>query len=288
MAELDIVGVRVGHRSDTDHRTGCTVVRFDVDNVASGEVRGGAPATREFALLDPRRLVSRLDAVVLTGGSAFGLAACDGVTQQLEEDGVGFPTQHGRVPIVVGMGLYDLGVGSSTVRPDATWGRHATASASATFDVGAVGAGIGATVGKWRGEPSASGLGCATVEAGAVRVAAIVAVNAVGDIAGTSGGDAAEVALDDGSFAWAAPPALGENTTIGVIVTNAALSKIECRGAAEAGHDGLARALRPAHTPFDGDALVAVSVGDVGAPLPTVRTMAAHAVQRAVESVRSG
>jgi L-aminopeptidase/D-esterase-like protein len=147
----DVEGVRVGHWTDAEARTGCTVVLFPEGTVASGEVRGGAPATREFALLDPTRMVTRLDAVVLSGGSAFGLAAADGVMAHLAEAGVGFETVGGRVPIVVAMCLYDLAVGDPTVRPTAEHGRAAAAGAhGGPVETGRVGAGTGATAPWWR------------------------------------------------------------------------------------------------------------------------------------------
>ena len=148
----DVAGVRVGHWTDIEARTGCTVVLFPEGTLASGEVRGGAPATREFDLLDPHRLVHRLDAVVLSGGSAFGLAAADGVMRWLEERGVGFPTSAGPVPIVVGASLFDLAVGDPSVRPGPAEGYAACDAARAdSVDVGPVGAGTGATINKWRG-----------------------------------------------------------------------------------------------------------------------------------------
>ncbi len=289
-ASIDIPGVRIGHWTDGDARTGCTVVRFDGPAVASGEVRGGAPATREFALLDPRRSVADIDAVVLTGGSAFGLASCDGVVRQLEVEGVGFETKFGRVPIVVGMALYDLGVGRADRRPDAEAGRAATAAAAADSPIGAVGAGTGATVAKWRGEDAAraGGLGLFTASDGDVSVLAVVAVNAAGDLAVDHDGAETTSRIARGEFDWPEIEGpFGENTTIGVLATDARLDKVGCRALAEAGHDGLARALVPAHSPSDGDALVAVSVGDRDAALGRLRMLGAVAVEHAIASVRS-
>ena len=287
--DIGVAGVRIGHHTDGRARTGCTVVRIDRPNVASGEVRGGAPATREFALLDPRRTVGGIDAVVLSGGSAFGLATCDGVVAELAEEGVGVETRHGVVPIVVGLALYDLGVGDSESRPDAAAGRAALATASSNATVGNVGAGTGATVGTWRGPDRRrpGGLGIARIASGDLVVSAVVAVNAAGDLVSESGDEDIIGAVAAGTFDW--PPDDGlvsENTTIGVIVTNAALDKTGCRLVAEAGHDGMARAIVPAHTPFDGDALVAVSCGDVATSLSRVRLMAATAVDRAIASLR--
>jgi len=195
----------VGHSTDETGLTGCTVMRFRDRVVASGEVRGGAPATREFALLEPTRLVESIDAVCLSGGSAFGLAAVDGVVRSLHADGAGFRTAHGNVPIVVGLSLYDLGVGESTAWPDATSGSAALDACGPDFEVGQVGAGTGATTGKWRGPLAVTpgGVGFAVASKGDVRVAALLAVNAVGEI--TDSGHNSSAAIVDGSFEWPEP-----------------------------------------------------------------------------------
>ncbi|MGC8513065.1 MAG: P1 family peptidase, partial [Acidimicrobiales bacterium] len=182
----EIPGVAVGHWSDQSALTGCTVVLLPPGAVASGEVRGGAPGTREWALLDPGASVNQVDAVVLTGGSAFGLAACDGVVEWCERDGRGWPTPVGPVPIVVGMVIYDLSVGDPKVRPGRAEGYAAAADAKtgpAALTRGRVGAGTGATVGKWRGPGAArpSGIGSALVRRGDLVVAALMVVNALGD-----------------------------------------------------------------------------------------------------------
>ncbi len=271
-----VTGVRVGHWSDAVARTGCTVALFPDGTVASGEVRGGAPATREFALLAPERLVQRIDAVVLTGGSAFGLASADGVVRFCEERGMGFPTAGGPVPIVVALGLFDLGVGDATVRPGPDHGYAACVAATAgPVETGRIGAGTGATVAKWRGREFArpAGLGGAVEKHGGLVVAVLVAVNAFGD-------------LDDGlGRPRIAPGPSGDaafgNTTIGVIATNAKLDKVGCLVVAQGGHDGLARALSPAHTRVDGDALVTAATAEVDADVDTVRALAVVAVERA-------
>jgi len=272
----DVVGVSVGHWTDEVARTGCTVVLLPPGTVASGEVRGGAPGTREFELLRPERLVSHIDAVVLTGGSAFGLAACDGVVRWCEEQGRGFVTAAGRVPIVVGVVLYDLAVGDSSVRPDAHAGYAACADATtALCATGRVGAGAGATVNKWRGREAVrpGGLGTATCRVGELVVSALVAVNAFGDLVG------------DGPLPPApAPSAFGENTTIGLIATNARIDKLGCLLVAQGGHDGLARALEPVHATVDGDALVACATGVVETTVDHVRMLAARAVADAVRA----
>ena len=267
-----IPGVRIGHWTATEARTGCTVVLFPEGTTASGEVRGGAPATREFALLEPSRLVDRLDAVVLTGGSAFGLACADGVMDWLEEQGTGFPTAAGAVPIVVGLGLYDLAVGDPAVRPGASEGRAACLAASEVWVAGAVGAGTGARVGKWREAPRPGGLGVAAVTEGPVTVAAAMAVNAFGEPDGERHGFPRR------------PSQVGSNTTVGVVVTDARLTKGQCLVVAQGGHDGMARALWPPHCTVDGDAVVAAATGRAEAPLELVRAMAVFAVEEAIRS----
>jgi L-aminopeptidase/D-esterase-like protein len=272
-----VAGVRVGHWSDEGARTGCTVVLFPAGTVASGEVRGGAPGTREWELLAPERTVAQLDAVVLAGGSAFGLAACDGVVRWCEERGIGYPTPAGPVPIVVGAVLFDLMVGDPAVRPGPAAGYAACdAARGGTVRTGAVGAGTGATVNKWQG-PDLSrpgGIGSAARWSGDLVVGALVAVNAFGGLR-------AEVPVETAEW----PPLPGaplENTTIGVIATNATLDKTRCLLVAQSGHDGLARALDPVHATVDGDALVAASIGGVHAPVDQVRFLAAQAVESAV------
>jgi L-aminopeptidase/D-esterase-like protein len=265
-----IAGVAVGHWTDARARTGCTAILLPEGTVASGEVRGGAPATREWALLDPQRLVDRVDAVLLCGGSAFGLAAADGAMRWLEGHGRGFPTPAGPVPIVVAAALYDLGVGDPSVRPGAEEGRAACEDArDGEVETGAVGAGTGATVGRWRGEQRAAGLATATESDGDLEVGALVVVNAFGDVRGTGAGE---------------PTAgrLGENTTLAVVVTNGRLTKGECLLAAQSAHTGLARALEPVHTQFDGDAAVAAATGEAETHVESVRLLAARAVERAV------
>lgn len=279
--EIGIPGVLVGHRTDAAAMTGCTVVRFPEGTVGSGEIRGGAPATRDFALLDPTRMVQRLDAVVLSGGSAYGLAAGDGVMRELEADGVGFELRDAVVPIVVGMSLYDLAVGDATVRPDAEWGRDALAAATTDPATGAVGAGTGATVGKWRGRDAAGpgGLGVHRVEQGDLVVTAIVAVNAVGDV--DDGSVPARVGA--GESVWPEPDEPADpNTVIGVVVTNAALDKVGCQVVAQGAHDGLARAVFPPHMRSDGDGFVAAATGMVEAPVDEVRLAAVIAVETAI------
>ncbi len=279
----EIPGITVGHWTDAEARTGCTVVRFPEGTVASGEVRGGAPATREFALLDPTMLVERLDAVVLSGGSAFGLAAADGVIHQLEAEGIGFETAAGRVPIVVGMSLFDLGEGDGSVRPGPDEGRAATVAASGgPVRLGRVGAATGATVSKWRGRDHArpGGLGGAVARSGDVIVAALIAVNASGDI--DDGETVAEIVA--GTFELPEITPFVENTTIGVVATNAGLDKVACHLVAQSAHDGFGRALMPAHTAGDGDAVVVAATGAVEADTMLVRALAIGVTEAAIRA----
>ncbi len=283
--ELQIPGVEIGHWTDPVARTGCTVIVLPPGTAASGEVRGGAPATRDFALLAPERLVDCVDAVVLTGGSAFGLASADGVMEVLEAEGRGFDTPHGPVPIVVAMALYDLGVGDAAVRPDAAAGRHAATNRTAASETGTVGAGTGATVSKWLGAENArpGGLGIASVRRNGLVVSVVVALNAAGSPPPDSQQILDQVAA--GTFEqWEGRVSPFANTTLCAVVTNAALTKLECFWVAQGGHDGLARALVPAHSRSDGDAVVAAATGAVPADPDDVRLLAVAAVAKAVGS----
>jgi L-aminopeptidase/D-esterase-like protein len=281
----DVPGLRVGHWTDDVAVTGCTVVLFPEGTVASGEARGGAPASRETDLLAPTRLVSRLDALLLTGGSAFGLAAADGVMRFCEERGMGVPTPGGAVPIVVGFGLFDLAVGDPSVRPGPEQGYAACEAATAgPVARGPVGAGTGATVGLPAGTGRGpGGVGSATVRAGELVVSSLVVVNAFGVVDGDDAGASDLVAAHTADGRWPAP--FGGNTTIGLVATNATLDKVGCHLLAQSAHDGLARAVFPAHTRLDGDAFVAAAVGGVTADVDAVRTLAVHAVAEAIRTV---
>jgi L-aminopeptidase/D-esterase-like protein len=297
----DVAGVRVGHWTHAAARTGCTVALLPEGTVASGEVRGGAPAARETALLGPTATVAQLDAVVLTGGSAFGLAAADGVLRFCEEQGRGVPTPVGPVPIVVALACFDLAVGDPSVRPGPDEGYAAClAAADGPVDLGPVGGGTGATVGgAHRGdERRPGGLASATARSGDLVVASLVVVNAFGapdvgdDTApqvagmlqaagqGWRSGDGGDD--DDGDGAAGGDAGLLGNTVIGLVATNARLDKVGCHLVAQSGHDGLARAIFPAHTRLDGDAFVAASCGRVGADVDAVRALAVHAVADAI------
>lgn len=276
-----IEGIRVGHWTDPVAKTGCTVVLFPEGTVASGEIRGGAPATREFALLEPDRLVDRLDAVVLSGGSAFGLSAADGVMASLEEQGVGFETSAGCVPIVVAMSLFDLNEGDPSIRPGPLQGAAAVAAAtSGPVETGRVGAAAGATCSKWRGPDHArpGGLGAASAASDGVVVAALIAVNASGDI--DDGTTTTEIL--DGTFELPEVVPFVENTTIGVVVTNAVMTKAECHLVAQSSHNGFARALMPAHTAGDGDGVIVAATGELEADLALVRAMATVVTEAAI------
>ena len=282
----DVTGIRVGHWTNREARTGCTVVLPPPGTVASGEIRGGAPAERDFALLAPDRTVPGIDAVAIAGGSVFGLAAGDGVARWCEERGLGFETPGGRVPIVVGMAIFDLMTAEPGVRPTADAGYEAAAAASdGALETGRVGAGTGAAVGAWGGPDRVrpGGLGSASERHGDVVVGALMVVNAFGQP--IRGGE--RLPFEPG---YEAPFAGGpsRNTTVGVIATNARLDKTGCFLTAQSGHDGIARAIEPAHTSFDGDALVGFATGATEAAVDIVRALAARAVERAVHQAFDG
>jgi L-aminopeptidase/D-esterase-like protein len=279
-----VEGIRVGHWTDREARTGCTVVLAPPGTIGSGEVRGGAPGTRETDLLRPGMLVEHVDAVLVTGGSAFGLAAADGVVRWLEERGRGFDTGVARVPIVPAAVLFDLGVGDPAARPGPGQGYAACEEATEVPEEGAVGAGTGATVAKLHGPARArpGGVGWSAVAEEGVTVAALAAVNAFGEIV-DDGGRVLAGALpgeDDEPRPWPT------NTTIAVVATDAALTRAAAHRLAGAAHDGLARAVRPAHTMWDGDTVFTLATGRIEASPPLIERLAedvvADAVRRAV------
>ena len=290
-------GVLVGSHTLTARPTGCTVVLVENGAVAGVDVRGAAPATRETDLLDPVNTVQMVHAIVLSGGSAFGLDSATGVMRWLEERGKGFPVGPARVPIVPAAAIFDLTVGDWRVRPDAACGYEAARAASTARPAeGSVGVGAGATVGKLLGMGRAmkGGLGTADVRVGDLVVAALVAVNAVGDVvdpatgrvvAGARGDDGktmvdARVLLRQG---LGTEPPVRANTTIGVIATNAKLTKTDANRIAQVAHDGLARSIAPAHTPGDGDTLFVLATGALdGQSLLMVGELASQAVEAAV------
>jgi L-aminopeptidase/D-esterase-like protein len=272
----DVPGITVGHATDGEGLTGCTVVLCPPDAVASGEVRGGAPGTRETDLLRPGTLVQSVHSVLLAGGSAFGLAAADGVMRYLEERGIGFDAVVARVPLVPAAVLFDLGVGDPGARPRSEDGYRACVAASDAVEEGSVGAGTGATVAKLEGPDRAvkGGVGTASSRTGDLIVGALAAVNALGEVLNEDGSVLAgvrppaspEPALGGDWPAEGTPPASGPtNTTLVVVATNAKLSKERAHLLSLAGHEGLASAIRPAHTMWDGDTVFALATGPVDA-----------------------
>jgi L-aminopeptidase/D-esterase-like protein len=272
----EVEGLRVGHHTLTERPTGCTVVLVDGEATGGISQRGGAPGTRETDLLDPGNLVETVNAIVLSGGSAFGLDVAQGVVKYLEERGVGYKTNAGVVPIVPAAILFDLGFGGDPkIRPTAECGyRAATAATNGPVVEGNVGAGAGATVGKMgRRMPMKAGIGSAAIRLpNGMTVAAIVAVNAVGDIidpengrvvagARNADGSLADVRRLIRSGAGSEPPRPGENTTIAIVATNARLTKAQANRMALMADDGLARAIVPSHTIADGDTVFALATG---------------------------
>lgn len=272
-----IKGIRVGHYTDTENLKGCTVLRFKTGGVAAAvDVRGSAPGTRETDLLAPINLVDRVHAIVLSGGSAYGLDAASGAMGCLEKENIGFPVGEGIVvPIVPAAVLFDLDIGNPKVRPSAKWGFQACQNADdSPVKMGNIGAGTGATVGKFLGKDKAmkSGLGSAVLHLpGGALVGAIVAVNAIGDVVEPDTGRivAGIRGRELGTFYSSVKAVLdqdvgnifpGTNTTIGVVATNIPLSKLQLKKVAQMSHDGMARAINPAHTMYDGDTIFAVSV----------------------------
>ncbi len=295
-----VPGIAAGHWTDADAATGCTVIRCGDTAVGGVAVRGGSPGTRETDLLDPMRRVDRVHAILLSGGSAFGLAAADGVQRWLEERGIGFETPHGCVPIVPAAILYDLGVGRADVRPDAMAGYAACAGVNDYSPLlsGSVGAGTGASVAKALGASGAvkGGIGSVTcVLPDGISVGAVVAVNAWGGIHDHRDGRLIAGPLrDDGTMADPVAIILdGEypprdttmtNTTIGVVATDATLDKAQANFVASSAHDGLALTIRPCHTTGDGDTLFCVATGHNPTPvnLTAITAAATHVVALAV------
>ena len=296
MAITDVTGIAVGHWTDTRRPTGCSVVICPQGAVAGVDVRGGAPGTRETDLLRPENQVERVHAVLLTGGSAFGLDAAGGVMRWLEERGHGLAVGPATVPIVPAAVLFDLWVGDASVRPDAAAGYAACQSAVVTAPAqGSVGAGAGATVGKLFGIGRAmrGGIGTASCRAGGFTVGALVAVNALGDVLAEDGQVIAGARTVDGRRLLGSTGALlrgerpqrvldGSATTIGVVATDATLGKAQATKLAELAHHGLSRSISPL-TMSDGDTLFALATGQVGgADLTLLGALAAHAVAAAI------
>ena len=276
-------GIEIGHWSDPVGRTGCSVVLARDGAVSGVDVRGAAPATLGTEALGPGHLVERAHAVLMTGGSAFGLAAAAGVMRYLDEHEIGYEIAGVRVPIVAGAVIFDLFEGDSRARPDAAAGYEACRAASAAPQDGAVGAGTGATVAKAgdRSETRPGGVGIVTAPVGDARLAALMVSNSVGGI------------WDDERHEWIAPLSAwdtahglqpGTNTAIGVVATDARLSKEQANRLATVAHDGIARAIRPSHTMYDGDAIFCLATGTADAPYDAVEVVAAQVVARAIAS----
>lgn len=303
----DITGVKVGHASDFDAITGCTVVLCEKSAVAGYDIRGGASGTEEMDVMSPFHITTAVHAVVLAGGSAFGLEAASGVRRYLEHQGIGFPTGAAVVPIVPAAILYDLGIGKANVRPTREMGESAAASASdSAVAEGCIGAGTGATVGKFLGMKNAmkSGIGSWTVTLpGGVLVSALVAVNAVGDVvhpdtrkivAGARKAANSKEFLNSAEWMKARGATGGlkrENTTLAVVATNVRLTKVEATKVAQMAHHGFVRAISPVHTSMDGDLAIALSCGTLAASVDALGVAAGEAVAmailRAVQAART-
>ena len=293
----DIEGIRIGNAQDMTAATGCTVILCPRGAVAGVDVRGGAPGTRETDLLRPENYVERIHGLLLAGGSAYGLDAAAGVMAYLEERDIGFDVNVAKVPIVAGAVLFDLVCGDPKVRPDKAMGYEACLQAEmGVFSEGTAGAGTGATVGKGRGMAYAmkGGLGSCCLRAGDVLVGALVAVNCLGDVfdpatgkvlAGAYRSETGEF-LDSEAGLLAAlqggsDPFRG-NTSIGAVITNAALTKAQACKISSMAQDGYARTMRPAHTLYDGDTIFTLSAGETAADVNAVGILAARAVEGAV------
>ena len=295
----DVRGLLVGHFTDPRRPTGCSVILTPQGAVAGVDVRGAAPGTRETELLSPLNAVEQVHAILLAGGSAFGLDAAGGVMRWLEEQGVGVQVGPVRVPIVPAAILFDLFIGDASIRPDAAAGHAACVAASTQPSAqGNVGVGAGATVGKLFGIERAmkGGIGCASVTVNGITVAALVAVNAVGDVVDPATGAvvAGARSVDGGSMIGTTRAILdgavlaqllpGSATSIGVVATDAVIDKVQANKIAQMAHDGLARSIDPVHTQADGDTLFALGTGSSGIKVHTtvLGALAAVVVARAV------
>ena len=278
-----IAGITVGHWTDAVARTGCTVVLLPEGSRAGVNVSGSAPATRETPVISPGSWVEEIHAVCLSGGSAFGLDAAGGVMRWLEARGVGHATRFGPVPIVPAACIYDLNQGDPSARPGPAQAEAACAAASRTFETGRVGAGTGATCGKWRGLESSApaGVGTASREAAGIDVGALVVASPVGDIVAADGGLLLGAGPGEGELAGAALP----NTVLVVVATNARLDRAWCHRAAARIQDGIARAVSPAHTLHDGDVGFFVSAGDVEPRHDVILHLTQEVTSEAIRSV---
>lgn len=289
-------GIRIGHAQDEAHGTGCTVILCEKKAVCGVDVRGGGPASRETQLLNPLMSNDGVHAVLLSGGSAYGLDAAGGVMRYLEEKGRGVKVGGSIVPIVVGSCIFDLNCADGHVRPDAAMGYAACVDSERNLERnGNVGAGMGATVGKLLGDATAmkSGLGCCCLQMGGLQVGAIVVVNAIGDVfeldstrqlAGLLDRRREHMISSEDEMIRLMQLAskFSFNTTIGAVITNAALDKAEMNKVAAMASNGLARTIRPVNTSMDGDSIYALSTGKVKSSPDVVGTIAAHALGRAI------
>lgn len=292
-----INGIRVGHTTSEAGMTGCTVILCPPNTIGGVDQRGGAPGTRETDLLRPMHLVQQVHAIALSGGSAYGLSVADGVMRYCEEQGIGYPVPPFVVPIVPTAILMDLYMGDPTIRPNADMGYQACLSASSEPVVsGNIGAGMGCRIGGLFGNPSATkgGLGSSLIHIDdELMVGALVAVNAVGDVVDETGQTIAGIRNPDGSFmgmlnamrgmARMTPPD-SSNTVIGTVVTNAKLTKEGVNKIAQMAQDGLAQAIRPAHTMFDGDTIFGLATGEIEANVSVVGAFAAEAMAQAIRN----
>jgi len=292
----DVPGIKVGHDQSTEGMTGCTVIIFEPGGTAGVDVRGSAPGTRETDLLKAEKLVDKVHAIVLAGGSAFGLDAASGVMKYLEERSVGFDVGVTKVPIVCSAVLFDLNIGDYRIRPDFHMGYEAASSASIHEKrQGNIGAGMGATVGKILGPDNAmkSGIGSASINVGDLWVGAIVAVNSFGDVydyesnkllAGVINRDnkrllnSYDIMKTQGKMAGFPM----RNTTIGIIATNGKLSKPQANKVAQLGQNGLARSINPIHTMFDGDTVFAISTGEIDSDINLIGTLGSEVMSMAI------
>ena len=293
----EIEGIKVGHAQNIDAATGCSIIISEEGAIVGVDVRGGAPGTRETDLLNPVNLVEKVHAILLAGGSAFGLDAAAGTMQYLEERKIGFDVQVTRVPIVCGAVLFDLTIGDHRIRPDKEMGYRACLNADKKERrQGNIGAGTGATVGKILGMERAmkSGLGCYAIKTGELKVGALVAVNCLGNVIDPLTGERLAGPLNEDMQSLADTEEIminsysekkslfSSNTTIGVVATNAAFTKAQVTKLASMAQNGYARTMRPAHSMFDGDTIFAMSTGNVEADLSVVGLLVARVMERAV------
>lgn len=294
--------LKIGHSQDPIHGTGCTVLISEMGMPAGISIRGGGPASRETALLSPMAAADKIHAILLSGGSAYGLEASSGVMEYLEEKGIGFETTFSKVPLVCQSCIYDLGFKSSNVRPSKQLGylacEDAFSSDTSKTKIGSIGAGTGATVGKMLGHDfmMKAGIGSYAIQLGDLQIGAIVVVNALGDVYDIDTNEKIAGAYNrkthefiDGEVAFCKnlqSPSIDNlfttNTTIGAVITNAAFHKTDLQRIAFSAHNGLARTIRPIHTSADGDSIYAVSIGTVSANLDLVSTLSSYVVGKAI------